>query len=143
MIYLAQPYFSNQTYTVEFRVNVAISLAAYLMSKGFVVFSPVAYSAQLKNSEFLTALDNDEWVNFDLELLRKADLFLFVGLPGWGKSAGMKREIEFVIANKIPFLLHEWYSYGNKSTETNGQEIIDRMKLMKLINPLTYKVRGN
>jgi len=95
IVYLACPYSSRVPAVREFRFATANKVAAWVMSLGHVVFSPISHSHPI--SEHLPAgllMNHEFWMAQDLPLLALADeLWVYCGL-GWEKSKGVRREVE-------------------------------------------------
>ena len=95
-IYLACPYSHENAAVREWRYQTANRYAALLMEAGYVVFSPLSHShpvAQFMGEEAL--MDHDLWMKQDLVFVRGAELVLVLEFPGWEKSRGVQRELDF------------------------------------------------
>jgi len=87
MIYLATPYSSDDPAVMRHRYNVVTKVAAELMKRGEMVFSPITHShpiAQHLNKE--TAVDWKAWERFDTKLLKCCSELCVLMLPGWKES---------------------------------------------------------
>lgn len=91
MIYVASPYSSPIPELVTNRVQKTTAFVDYLISRGEVAFSPVVYLHPIA-----TRLDSytaaDDWLHFNMDILRRSDMAFFLRLPGWENSKGMKIE---------------------------------------------------
>ncbi len=105
IIYLAAPYTLNGTSDEEdkeVRVEQITRTANKLMQMGLNIFSPVTHSHAVQQIADLSHLSTKDWLIKDLEFLTfSAGMFVLM-LPDWEKSVGVKREIEFARAQKIP-----------------------------------------
>jgi len=96
-IYLAVPYTGMEKESFK-EVNKA---AAKLMNDGFAVFSPISQGHTIAiNHELPT--NWKFWEKMDLAFLAVCDHIIVLCLPGWRKSKGVLKEIEFSKKNNIP-----------------------------------------
>ena len=93
IIYLASPYTSNHQPTCHERYHHACKAAAALMKLGHTVFSPIAHSHGI--ARFIRGHSHGFWMSQDLPFLDFADKVVVLTLPGWEKSKGIKRELEY------------------------------------------------
>jgi hypothetical protein len=93
-IYLAVPYSVDPNHGYLLANN----KAAELMLQGNVVFSPISHSHPIARQCKLP-LDHDFWIQQDLPFIEWCDEVCVLQLPCWGKSKGIKAEIEY--ATKI------------------------------------------
>ena len=94
-IYLAAPYSHPLPAVRELRFHQANAAAAWLMSQGHVVFSPISHSHPI--AAYLTAemlMDHEFWMAQDLGILALASLMIVLQVSGWEKSKGVVAEIE-------------------------------------------------
>ena len=94
-VYVGCPYTSKDPKEVEDRVRCATKLAAYMMSKGHVVFSPLTHSHTI--ADFLPPEDRfsqEFWMGQDLPMLEECDVLLVLRLPGWEESRGLRTEMQ-------------------------------------------------
>ena len=95
MIYLASPYSSHESETVErWRFEKVQEVTASLLAKGLTVFSPIAYSHQ-----FVTHFQGfgkcfESWRFFDEEMIAACDEVWCLKLPDWEKSRGVIAELQ-------------------------------------------------
>lgn len=98
MIYLASPY-SHPDKTVEsLRFGQVCRIAGVLMSRGFIVFSPIAQSHPIAERCNLPTTW-DYWEKFDREFISASSELVVAMMPGWKESKGVTAEIG--IANEL------------------------------------------
>ena len=92
-VYLAGPYSHSDPETCQMRFEVLNDIAAELMAKGFIVFSPISHSHPIavqcdlpKGFEF--------WEKFDKAFIEWCDLIIVAKLEGWQDSKGIAAEIK-------------------------------------------------
>ena len=87
----------------ERRYDEACKAAAILMSRGQLIFCPIAHShpiaAWLPDAQ---RTSHDFWLKQDFALLAKADRLIVLQLHQWERSTGVAAEIEFARDNGIP-----------------------------------------
>lgn len=94
MIYLACPYTCrNNPNTSEARYKIATIVAGSLM-KDYVVFSPLTHSHPVSELGLAPHFDWDFWQRQDFAMIRKADEFWVLTIPGWQKSVGVQDELK-------------------------------------------------
>jgi hypothetical protein len=88
-VYLAIPYTGIEDVSFE----VANIVAARLMNKGNIVFSPISHSHHIAAEG---GLDKgwDYWSKFDRAFIEWCDVVVVVRLDGWEKSKGVSEEIK-------------------------------------------------
>jgi len=96
LIYLASPYTPMNGESPEERVEIVTKVAAKLMAKGYIVFSPIVHSHPIADHlpESLR-FDHQFWMNQDLPILERCDQLIVLRLPGWDKSKGIAHEMVF------------------------------------------------
>ncbi|MBB1584927.1 DUF1937 family protein [Serratia sp. OS31] len=96
-IFLACPYSHSDENVVQERFLACNRVAANIIEAGHAVFSQVTMShpinLQLQNTD-KTAIGK-MWAPVDALFLAMMEELIILDLPGWDKSAGIKREIEF------------------------------------------------
>lgn len=103
IVYLACPYSSRMPWVREARYEQANRAAAWAMSQGHTVFSPISHSHPIcGHLDEGMLLSHDFWMSQDLPLLRKADALWVLCIAGWDTSRGVAREIQEAEANGIP-----------------------------------------
>ena len=102
--YLAIPYSHPDPKIREERFNLANLIAADLMKRGRLIFSPISHSHCIDLGG-----NWDRWEKFDRIFLELCSGMVVVCAPGWEKSIGVKAEIEIFIelgkGDKIEFLV--------------------------------------
>jgi hypothetical protein len=96
LIYLASPYSHPDDDIRINNYNVVSNIAADMVSKGDVVFSPISYGHNLVNFKEMPT-DWDFWFNFCVTFLLKCDKLVVCKIPGWENSRGVKEEIEIAL----------------------------------------------
>lgn len=113
LIYLASPYTDKDVGLRELRAKEVARLAGTLIENGHNIFCPIAHSHYIAyNSQVAAAGDAGKrydknpvhlmWMRVDLSVLQHCDEMWVYMLPGWGKSKGVKEEIEFCKEKGIP-----------------------------------------
>lgn len=108
MIYLACPYWDENSATREYRVNQAKRAAALLSEAGELVYSPISHSKGIKegvaalNLEVLHTNQHDYWMRHSIQMLENCSRIVVLCLDGWQESKGVQEEIVFAKANSIP-----------------------------------------
>src|SRR5579864_6170630 len=94
LTYLTTPY-SHDDFNVKLqRFNAAAVVAGYLMNKGLLIFSPITHTHPIAVNCRLPG-DFTFWENLDREFIVACSRMIVVKMDGWGKSKGVKAEIEF------------------------------------------------
>lgn len=106
IIYLATPYSHPKHEFREMRFQISNRVAAWVMSQGHTVFSPISHShpiAAYLPEELL--MDHEFWMHQDLPILSKCDeLWVYPG-DAADVSRGVAREIEEAEKHNIPVRL--------------------------------------
>ena len=101
MILISNPYSHSDVTVKMVRVK---RLAEYVdaeIKKGNFVFSPVLYG--LKVLQYVDGMDDwATWQVFCENAILSSKEVWVLKFDGWDKSAGVKGEIEFALANNIP-----------------------------------------
>lgn len=101
LIYLASPYSHKDPAVMEHRYEVACQAAGNLMKRGAAVFAPIAHSHHI--GQLLGEATNHEfWLRQDMAVLRHCTEMFVLMIPGWQESRGVREEIDFCTAHKIP-----------------------------------------
>jgi hypothetical protein len=101
LIYLASPYTHASKKVMYERFEKVLRLTAYLIRKGYVVFSPIAYG-HVMAGRYKMPTDWEYWLAFDEKLISKCNRLLVFKLKGWNKSKGVQAEIKIAKKYKIP-----------------------------------------
>ena len=93
-IYIACPYGHDDHRVRAARVAIAGKVAGDLARVGFRPFAPIVYGHHMQlYSEFKGS--QIFWIDFCLEILEMCHEMVVLRIPGWEKSDGVQREIEF------------------------------------------------
>lgn len=101
LIYLASPYTHVSKREMYKRFAKVLRITAYLLRKGYFVFSPIAYSHVLA-SRYKMPTDWKYWLNFDKKMISRCDKLIVFKLKDWKKSKGVQAEIELAKKYKVP-----------------------------------------
>ena len=126
-IYLAAPYSDPDPAVRKARVDAATRIAAFLMSKGHVVFSPITHGHAVARHLDLANVKHDHafWMGQCLPLLGGCALLVIVPLPGWENSRGIATEREYASDCNMPELFWSTYSRPEARLETAWPELDD------------------
>lgn len=91
--YLATPY-SNYAAGHEAAFKEAARIAAWLATKGVIVYCPIAHSHPMAESGLLPKTDHDLWMKLDAPFVAGATHCIVAKMDGWDKSRGVAFEIE-------------------------------------------------
>lgn len=102
IVYLAAPYSHSNEGVRLWRYQAITAVAAHLISKGAVVFSPITmtHPIDIILAEEGATLGSDYWVDFDTSFMQFCSEIAVLRLDGWQESRGVQREIAFFKANK-------------------------------------------
>jgi hypothetical protein len=93
-IYLACPY-SHPNKAIEAkRFQAANKAAADLMSKGYLVFSPISHTHPIHLAGNLPG-DYEFWRKYDQTFINWCDAVWVLKISGWSESKGIKQEVEY------------------------------------------------
>jgi nucleoside 2-deoxyribosyltransferase len=106
-IYLACPYSDPDPRVREERTAMVDRAAAYLMSLGFIVFSPISHSHRISR-HLDNCLDHEWWLKQDAAWLEAADELWILALHGWDKSIGVAWERGFAKNCNLPEHILHW-----------------------------------
>jgi hypothetical protein len=76
--------------------------AAELMEKGELIFCPISHSHPIEVHGMTEIKNGDWWLRQDFAILEKCSKLYVYCMPGWDKSYGIKREIEFAALLGLP-----------------------------------------
>lgn len=99
MIYLASPYSHPDPLVREKRFKLACQVAAKLISRRIVVYSPVAYTHPMVQHDPSLPTNWDFWRSLDEEFLKICDELWIILLSGWKESIGVRGEI--ILAKRL------------------------------------------
>lgn len=90
---------------------------AQLLKEGHKVFSPIAHSHAVEVEGMGGEVQSGNfWLDFDFAVLAKCDELWVYQMPGWERSVGIAKEIEFANNNKIPIKYLEYDETGSAGT---------------------------
>ena len=92
-IYLACPYTSTDYATMEYRFAKVNQVAAKILNRGHIVFSPISHSHPIAVCSALPR-SFEFWKDFDESFIQWADELWVLRLQGWALSDGVRREIK-------------------------------------------------
>jgi len=93
--YLASPYSHPDESTRRRRAELAARCAGLLAARGWLVYSPIAHGqAMLDQVRNLGLWSHEQWLDYDLPMLRRCDGILVLQLTGWRESRGILAELE-------------------------------------------------
>lgn len=109
-IYLAAPYSDPDPEIRQRRTELADHVAALIMKRGYVVFSPLSHSHRIAH-HIGNHLSHDFWLAQDLEMLKLCDEMWILTIPGYSKSEGIRMEHDKALEWAMPV----------RKVNTNGQ----------------------
>jgi hypothetical protein len=101
--YAATPY-SLYPYGRENAFKEACYLAAFLMTKGVMVFSPIAHSHPIADAADLDPVDHEFWIAIDRPLMEAAQGLIVCQMQGWEESRGVRAEIDYFQQARKPIV---------------------------------------
>lgn len=96
LTYLASPYSHPDAAVRQQRFEAACRVAAALIRRGHVVFSPIAHSHSI--AQHGLPVDWGFWERHDRRLLAACDELWVLKLDGWQHSRGVQAEIAIALA---------------------------------------------
>lgn len=102
LVYLASPYSAPTQRQRTLRFHQVCKKAAELMEKGELIFCPIAHSHPIETYGMDERHNGDWWLNQDFAVLEKCSKLYVYKMPGWEKSYGVKREIDFAELLGLP-----------------------------------------
>ena len=121
LIYLAAPYSHPEPEVRAARVKEATRVAAFLMTKGNTVFSPITHGHAV--AEFFPAglaLDHEFWMRQCRPMLELADALLILPLEGWHRSRGVMAERAWAEELQLPEFFWSITAYLPTLTDYRG-----------------------
>ena len=109
MIYLASPYSHPDPEVRKDRFMAAASFTSDALSKGFLVFSPIAYGHPLAEM-FSLPTDALAWESFNAEICSRCSAMWLLQLEGWKESRGVEVELNTARFEHIPVI--RWTARG-------------------------------
>lgn len=100
--YLASPYSYKDPALVQHRFEEAQRATAWLMTRGFVVYSPIVHWHPIATKyKFKTAAA--DWIEQNQVMLRDAkEGLILLALRGWRESVGVNMEIDWALREGQP-----------------------------------------
>lgn len=107
--YVASPHSHEDYGVIEARYHAVLEVIARIIEcfsfsevRPLVVpFSPIGNSFELDK---ILSMPNRKWYDFDLLLMKLFDVLCVLQLPGWEKSVGVRKEIDFAKEHNMPIL---------------------------------------
>lgn len=127
-IYLASPYSAPTAGQRHERFVKACKKAAALMEDGNIVFCPIAHSHSIEVEGMDEIHDGDFWLRQDFAILDAVDVVFVYTMEGWENSQGIKREIQYANANKIPVYFIGENDFGPSEATVYGASATDSRK---------------
>ena len=93
LVYLACPYSHPDATVREARFRAVTAVAAYLLSEGHLVFSPITHAHPMAEAGDLPR-GWDFWEKFDRAYLEHSHKIIVLPLEGWDTSKGVLAEIQ-------------------------------------------------
>lgn len=92
--YLGTPY-TNFEYGLETAFREACRLSARLAETGARIFSPICHCHPIAIYGGLDPRAHEFWMAFDGPMMRRCDNLIVAHMPGWDKSSGIAKEVEY------------------------------------------------
>jgi hypothetical protein len=125
--YVAGPYTALDSKVQEDRETQHCVLSAELLKAGYLVYSPIAETANLAKYGSMLGTNWDTWREKDLRQLEMSDGMIILTLPGWEASRGLRGEIKYCIIYGIPmFILSQELMC---LLPVNEEDILEMLKL--------------
>jgi len=100
IIYIGCPYTHEDKSVMEERYQAVTNVTAFLVAKGWKVFSPITYGHLLCQFKDMPK-DFEFWKDLCISFLSKADVFISLNLDGYLGSRGLAEELEYCEDNGI------------------------------------------
>ena len=101
LIYLASPYSHADASVRDNRFTAVCRVASGLLSKGFLVHSPIAHSHPIATVGELSG-HWEQWKALDLRMLDCCDELWVVDMDGWMQSVGIHEETSYALGKGKP-----------------------------------------
>lgn len=101
MFYLASPYSHSDPLIMRTRFLLAEQATARMLNAGKFVYSPIVHCHELAQRYSLRT-DFAFWREYNIDMLRRADAFAVLKIPGWEESTGVKAESEIARMLNLP-----------------------------------------
>ena len=103
LYYLATPYTKYEG-GIEAAFEAAAAITARLVKANLSVYSPIAHTHPVAVHGGIDPLDHSIWLDFDLRMMRGADVLIVAQMQGWRESFGVSQEIKFFQNGGKPIL---------------------------------------
>jgi len=118
LIYLASPYSHADQAVVLQRFEKVCQVAASLMSRGHLIFSPIAHTHPIAMAGKLET-HWDFWQRYDRAMLDACGSLWVLMLPDWGMSVGIANEVEYMRRLRKPVAFLQWHPNGHSTLHAN------------------------
>lgn len=96
MVYLASPYTDEHPEIMEIRYGHVMEITAYLIRKGYVVFSPIVHCHVLAN-KYLLPKNFEFWQKYNESAIVSCESFMVAAIDSWEKSVGVRSEYNLAV----------------------------------------------
>lgn len=107
LVYLASPY-NGYLGSVSEAYSQVCKMASKLMLSGEKVFCPIAHSHAIEEESKMVRQEGDWWLRQDFAILKHCTELAVYQMPGWDRSYGVGKEIEFAKEHGIPIRYIRW-----------------------------------
>ncbi|MCK5015683.1 MAG: DUF1937 family protein [Candidatus Peribacteraceae bacterium] len=97
MIYLASPYTHEYPKIMQMRYDFVLDITAYLIQKGYVIFSPIVHCHVIALRHGLPK-DYEFWKKYNESAISSCYGFAITAIDGWEQSKGVRNEYNFAVA---------------------------------------------
>lgn len=111
MIYLASPYTHPDPAVMEERFNKVTTVAAKLIHRGYMIYSPIMHFHPIAVRENLPR-DYKYWQLINQKMIMLCDEVWILDLVGLAESKGCNEERQFAMANGVPVRTINPVAYG-------------------------------
>lgn len=99
-IYLGSPYTHSDPNVMEQRYRAVREATALLTRAEYTVYSPIVHYHDLAK-HYVMPKDFAFWTKHNINMLRHANLFAMLTLPGWADSKGLDWEYDYAIYSNL------------------------------------------
>lgn len=120
--YLATPYTKYEG-GIEAAFEAAAAITARLVKASLSVYSPIAHTHPVAMHGGIDPLDHSIWLDFDLRMMRAADVLIVAQMQGWRESFGVSQEIKFFqnAGKPILYLNCTTFTFANEPHAEAGE----------------------
>lgn len=119
LVYLASPYSDKDPKVRCDRYEAVMKVTADLISRGFHIFSPIAYIHSIvvhlmttkSETRFTDFYLFEHGQNFDIDIIRRCEAFWILVIDGWELSVGIK--VELALAKQLNLSISYVDIHGN------------------------------